>query len=246
MPSRSSVGSRALSPLAVVVLALLLEAPMHAYRMQQLIKGRHKDEVVNVAQRNSIYQAIDRLRRAELIAVRGTAKDAGRPERTVYEITAPGARAARDWLRNSLANPATEFPVFPAALAFLPLLPVDDVIERLAHRIEALADRLRRIDGELAAPEGPPRLLLVETEYQRALVLAERDWLLGLLGELRSGALSWSTTQFRHWLPGDPEAAGWTGAVDGSRAVGSGMVDGSGAGALEAQRDRDGAGLETQ
>lgn len=235
MPSRSSVGSRALSPLAVVVLALLLEAPMHAYRMQQLIKDRHKDEVVNVAQRNSIYQAIDRLRRAELITVRGTAKDAGRPERTVYEITAPGARAACDWLRNSLANPATEFPVFPAALAFLPLLPVDDVIERLAHRIEALADRLRRIDGELAAQEGPPRLFLVETEYQRALVVAERDWLLGLLGELRSGALSWSTTQFRHWLPSDPDAAGRTG-----------VVDGSGAGALEAQRDRDGAGLEAQ
>jgi DNA-binding PadR family transcriptional regulator len=226
MPSRSSVGSRALSPLAVVVLALLLEAPMHAYRMQQLIKERHKDEVVNVAQRNSIYQAIDRLRRAELITVRGTAKDAGRPERTVYEITAPGARAARDWLRNTLASPATEFPVFPAALAFLPLLPVDDVTERLAHRLEALDDRLRGIDGEPADAAGPPRLLQVETEYRRALLVAERDWLRGLLDELRSGALRWPTEQRRHRLPADPGA--------------------SGPGALEAQRDRDGAGLEAE
>jgi len=226
MPSRSSVGSRALSPLAVVVLALLLEAPMHAYRMQQLIKDRHKDEVVNVAQRNSIYQAIDRLRRAELITVRGTAKDAGRPERTVYEITAPGARAARDWLRNTLANPASEFPVFPAALAFLPLLPVDDVTERLAHRLEALDDRLQGIDGELVDATGPPRLLQVETEYRRALLVAERDWLRGLLDELRSGALRWHTEQRRHWLPAGPEA--------------------SGSGALEAQRDRDGAGLEAE
>ena len=224
MPSRSSVGSRALSPLAVVVLALLLEAPMHAYRMQQLIKERHKDEVVNVAQRNSIYQSIDRLRRAELITVRGTAKDAGRPERTVYEITAPGIRAARDWLRNSLANPATEYPVFPAALAFLPLLPVDEVVERLAYRLEALADTLCRIDGELADPAGSARLSLVETGYQRALLVAERDWLRGLLDELRSGALSW-----------DDEAS-----RNGQPAVGSGT------GALEAQRDLDGAGLEAE
>ena len=36
------------SPLALVVLALLYEAPMHPYRMQQLIKERGKDEVVNV------------------------------------------------------------------------------------------------------------------------------------------------------------------------------------------------------
>lgn len=226
MPSRSSVGSRALSPLAVVVLALLLEAPMHAYRMQQLIKDRHKDEVVNVAQRNSIYQAIDRLRRAELITVRGTAKDAGRPERTVYEITAPGARAARDWLRATLANPATEFPVFPAALAFLPLLPVDDVTERLAHRLEALDDRLRGIDGEQVDAAGPPRLIQVETEYRRALLVAERDWLRGLLDELRSGAFRWPTEQRRHRLPANPEA--------------------SGPGSPEAQRDGDGARLEAE
>lgn len=42
------------SPLALVVLAMLTEAPMHAYRIQQLIKLRGKDEVVNVKQRNSL------------------------------------------------------------------------------------------------------------------------------------------------------------------------------------------------
>ena len=33
------------SPLAFAVLALLIEAPMHPYRMQQLIKSRGKDQV---------------------------------------------------------------------------------------------------------------------------------------------------------------------------------------------------------
>ncbi|MGH3933445.1 MAG: hypothetical protein ACRDS1_00435 [Pseudonocardiaceae bacterium] len=57
------------SPLAFVVLALLAEAPMHAYRMQQLIKERGKDRVVNVARRNSVTQAVDLLLRDGSIAI---------------------------------------------------------------------------------------------------------------------------------------------------------------------------------
>ena len=36
------------SPLALAVLALLHEEPMHPYRMQRLIKDRGKDQVINV------------------------------------------------------------------------------------------------------------------------------------------------------------------------------------------------------
>jgi len=39
------------SPLALAVLVLLHEAPMHPYRMQRLIKDRGKDQVINVGQR---------------------------------------------------------------------------------------------------------------------------------------------------------------------------------------------------
>src|ERR687894_454267 len=49
------------STLATALLALLVEAPMHPYRMQQVIKERGQDQLVNVAQRNSVYQALDRL-----------------------------------------------------------------------------------------------------------------------------------------------------------------------------------------
>ena len=67
------------SPLALAVLALLIEAPMHPYRMQQLIRSRGKDQVINVRQRGSLYQTIDRLEREELIAPRpSSAARAGR------------------------------------------------------------------------------------------------------------------------------------------------------------------------
>src|SRR5436853_6766427 len=95
--------SRPRSPLALVVLSCLFEAPMHPYLMQQRIKERGKDQVANVAQPNSVYQAIERLRRDGLIAVRETSREERRPERTVYEMTEEGKRTLYQWVRTMLS-----------------------------------------------------------------------------------------------------------------------------------------------
>src|SRR3954469_9884176 len=102
------------STLAMMLLALLVEAPMHPYRMQQMIKERGQDQLVNVAQRNSVYQALERLGRDGLARPGGTTRDPGRPERTTYEVTEAGATALRQWLVEMLPTPAREFPEFPA------------------------------------------------------------------------------------------------------------------------------------
>jgi DNA-binding PadR family transcriptional regulator len=176
----------------MAVLSLVCEAPMHAYRMQQLIKERHKDDVINVAQRNSVYQTIDRLLRAGLIAVRETSRQENRPERTVYEPTDAGRETVREWVRTMLAMPAREFPEFPAALAFLPVLPPEDVRVAIEDRVSALAARLSELDNELT--EGGrflDRIFLVESEYQRAVLAAELDYARGLADDLRTGTLTW-------------------------------------------------------
>src|ERR1700721_886577 len=107
------------SPLWLVVLGLACEEPMHPYRMQTLIKQRGKDQVANVAQRNSVYQTIDALRRAGLIEIRETSRQERRPERSVYEATDEGRHALQSWVRAGLSTPAREFPEFPAALSVL-------------------------------------------------------------------------------------------------------------------------------
>ncbi|MEU5787621.1 helix-turn-helix transcriptional regulator [Micromonospora purpureochromogenes] len=191
------------SPLAMMVLALLVEQPMHAYRMQQLIQEREKQDVVNVAQRNSIYQAIERLRRDELVRVSHTARDERRPERTVYELTDAGRRTLDGWLAEALATPAREFPEFPAALSFLPLLPPAEAARQLERRAETLAARLREREAVLARVD-LPRLFLVEDEYRLALLRTELEWVRGLAADLRAGTLTWSG----EWL------AGWTGGAD--------------------------------
>src|SRR2546423_10953539 len=105
------------SPLALAILVLLHEAPMHPYRMQRLIKDRGKDQVINVEQRASLYQTINQLLRAGLIGFWETSRPEGFPERTLYKLTDKGHQAALDWLRDMLSTPAQEYPEFPAAVS---------------------------------------------------------------------------------------------------------------------------------
>lgn len=179
----------------MVVLSLLTEAPMHAYRMQQLIKERHKDEIVNVAQRNSVYQAIDRLLRAELIQVRHTDRDERRPERTVYEITDEGRETLVAWLREMLSTPSREFPDYPAALAFLPVLTMEDVTVQLRQRVAVLAARLAAAEAMATEAAWLAPVFLVEDDYRAAMIRAELDWTRSLLARLDSGEVSWSADE---------------------------------------------------
>ena len=170
---------------------------MHPYRMQQMIKQRGKDRIANVAARNSVYQTIDRLLRAELIAVRETSRDERRPERTVYELTDAGEAALRAWTSGMLSAPAREFPEFPAALASLMLLAPDDVAAQLGVREAALAAEVAQARAALAEFPELPRLFRLDDEYLLAVREAELAWVREVLAALRSGELTWSAEWIR-------------------------------------------------
>jgi DNA-binding PadR family transcriptional regulator len=123
-----------LTPVSIAVLALLAEQPMHAYRMQQLIKERGVDIVVNVRTRSGLHAAIDRLTRDGMIRVHAVERDSRYPERTVHELTPDGRDALLTALRTGIAAPAQEFPLFPAVVSFLHLLSPQDAREQLDRR----------------------------------------------------------------------------------------------------------------
>ena len=182
------------SPLALTVLALLHYRPLHPYGIQRLIKQWGKDQVVNVEQRTSLYRTIERLLAAGLIAVRETGRDPRYPERTVYEITDAGRQTARHWLEDMLAEPRQEYPEFPAALSHVLMLEPAELTEVLERRAQRLTAAMAALDANAAAEagQGLPRIAMLETEYQRAVLAAEARWVTQILGELRSGELSWS------------------------------------------------------
>ena len=180
------------SPLALTVLGMLGGGPLHPYAIQRRMKAWGKDHVVNVGQRANLYKTIDRLHQAGLITVRQTERDPGFPERTVYELTDEGLRQGREWLADMLSTPRNEFPEFPAALSFVFGLTAEEALAALERRASLLRESLARLDRELAAESGPPRLFLLETEYLRAVTAAEISWVDGVVKDLRKSALTWS------------------------------------------------------
>lgn len=209
MPGRATRAQRP-SPLGIVLLVLLEEAPMHAYRMQQLIKEREKDTVVNVASRNSVYQVLGRLERDGLVAVRETSRERRRPERTVYEITDAGRDEMHRWLVTALSEPRNEFPELPAALASVAVLTPAEAAGHLQARASRLRDTLAGTDPEaIAAEHGLPRVFVVEEEYKRAIAVAELAWLDKVVDDIRTGALTWDAAELRSsGLAEGPAASG--------------------------------------
>jgi DNA-binding PadR family transcriptional regulator len=190
-------GPRHQSPLALVLLALLSEEPMHAYRMRRLIKERGKDKIVNVDRSNSVYQAIERLRRSGLIRVRETSRGEGRPDRTIYEITDDGRTALQRGLATTLSTPAREFPEFPAALATMAATTPENVAGYLEERAATLTRRLDEVEADHKTDARTvPRLFLIEDEYGIAMARAELQWVRSLIGDLKRKELTWT----KEWL----------------------------------------------
>jgi DNA-binding PadR family transcriptional regulator len=185
------------SPLALAILGLLAYEPLHPYGMQQLLRHWGKHEVVNVGQRATLYKVIGRLREAGLIAVRGTARDQQYPERTVYALTDAGRQASLDWLRDMLATPRREFPEFPAALAFLPLIDPAETLALLRRRRELVTKELAHFESLIAETADLPRVSSLEVEYLHAVTTAELRWVDGLIRDLAAGHVQWSDAELR-------------------------------------------------
>jgi DNA-binding PadR family transcriptional regulator len=181
------------SGLALAVLALAVEQPMHPYRMQQLIKQRGKDEVINVGQRSQLYKTIDRLVRDGLLTAQATERDAARPERTVYAATDAGRRTAVEWTVAMLTAPRRDFPEFTAALAYLPVIEPPAALAALDARLADRRAERDRVRSALAtATSTLPRLVLVESEYALAHLETDVAWLEALVDDLRTGRLDWN------------------------------------------------------
>jgi DNA-binding PadR family transcriptional regulator len=185
------------SALGLIVLTQLAAEPMHVYRMQKMFEAQGKDRVVNVRSRASLYQTIERLERHGLVEVAETERVEGYPDRVIYRTTPAGREVAHEWLREMLRSGGDEYPEFIAALSIMFVLAPGDAREELERRAERLASELANAEGSVVgAPEGLPRLFLLEEEYRMTLLRAELEWLRDVIDDLRDERLTWS----EEWL----------------------------------------------
>jgi len=179
--------------LALAVLALLFERPMHPYEMAATLKERRKEESIKLRY-GSLYTVIELLVARGFIAAKETSRAGKRPERTIYTLTPSGLDELRDWLRELLRDPAKEYPQFEGALCLMPVLPPDEAVALLRQRALQLGGKVWQMEGQLAelaqqdifavtgAQDLPaplaqqkkfPPLFVVEAEYRVALIKAE-------------------------------------------------------------------------
>jgi DNA-binding PadR family transcriptional regulator len=175
------------TPLAIAVLALLEERPMHPYEMFQTLIARREDKLVKVRP-GSLYHTVSRLADQELVRAEGVDRAGNRPERTTYRITGRG----RDALRNRIAE-IVRRPIFPVALGELHNLPKPEVLALLRERIGILETELADADmlSAWAEEHVVPRRYWIALPYLRALLAAELTWVKEFTAELASGALEW-------------------------------------------------------
>jgi DNA-binding PadR family transcriptional regulator len=169
---------------------------MHPYELQRLIRERKKDEFLDL-KRGSLYHHIERLQRAGLIAPVETTREGRRPERTVYRLTALGERELLAWLRELLAQPGRDSIPFIAAVSFMGHLGHKDALDQLRNRTANLEAEIARLDAALEKlTPHLGRLLLLETEYVRAMRQAELEWVRSLIDDMRSRKLMWKPETF--------------------------------------------------
>jgi hypothetical protein len=95
-------------------------------------------------------------------------------------------------VRRLLSRPDPDTTLFVAALSFVACLSRDQVREALQVRAGALTQQVLALDEALAAiPESLPRLLIIETEYERGRLAAEREWVQAVIADIESARLEW-------------------------------------------------------
>lgn len=181
-----------LSPLSMTVLELLHEKPMHPYEIQHHVTERGLDDVIKL-RAASLYSTVDRLAKDGLIEQVETSREGRRPERTVYQITEEGLDRFMESLRQMLAQPEREYPLFAVGLAFIATFPMEEAIRLLEFRIVRLESEVAAGEAMLAGTlrSGIPRILLVEGEFGHALRIAELNKTKELVDEMKSGRLTW-------------------------------------------------------
>jgi DNA-binding PadR family transcriptional regulator len=185
MAKRRKVGNL----LALSLLSLLAQQPMYPYEMAQTLRARGKDKNFKINW-GSLYTVVNNLEKYGFIEEAGTVREGRQPERTTYQITAQGLAELRDWLAELLSVPEDENSAFVTALSEGGILPPDRVIKLLTIRLATLDKDNAAHQADLKLwSERLPRMLLLETEYQLAMRLAEAKWVRGVLRELVEGTL---------------------------------------------------------
>jgi DNA-binding PadR family transcriptional regulator len=194
--------------LALAVLSLLTERPMHPYEMAAMMRQRGLASTVKL-NFGALYAVIETLHRLALIVPMETRRQGRHPERTIYATTEAGRAEFFDWLRVLIRTPAIEYTQFVAGLALIAHLSPLEAVALLEDRMHSLSEKIeeQHSDLETGKQRGVDRLFLIEDEYRLAQLESERGWIQKLIGEIRDGTLTETSDDILRWKVTRPDLA---------------------------------------
>ncbi|MHC3002998.1 helix-turn-helix transcriptional regulator [Gordonia sp. GN26] len=184
--------STPLGPVAILVLGLLLERPMHPYEMVQTTVARREDRLAKF-RAGTLYHAVDRLAENGSIEVQEVRREGNRPERTVYAITEAGRGALTENLERILETRPEEYPELYLALSEAHGLPRDRVVELLERRVATMRADLADVEAAVAEfrSRGKPEMFFLDGGCRIATLTAQIAWLDDLVERLRTHRIEW-------------------------------------------------------
>ncbi|RCW50817.1 PadR family transcriptional regulator [Paenibacillus prosopidis] len=187
--------------LALAILSLLNERPMHPYEIGVTMRQRGLSDSIKL-NTGSLYAVIDALLKNKQIQPVETLREGKHPERTIYEPTEEGRSEFFDWLRTLLRIPVKEYPQFAAGLSFLAHLTPAEALDLLKERSGTLAIQIQdvRHSMEMTRALGIDRLFVIEQEYSLALLESECNWLQQLMNDIENGVLAERTEDQWNWI----------------------------------------------
>lgn len=184
---------RPANTLALAVLGLLLEQPMHPHAMARALRERGMERAFKLTT-GSLYDTVRALTRDGWIEADGTEQVGNRPARTVYRHTPVGRHGFTEWLDELIREPSPEYPRFLSAVGYLGALGRVRAAGALRARAAALRARIAEgAEAYRAAREDhhAPRLFVIEAEYAAAMADAELAWVERTADEIERGTLTW-------------------------------------------------------
>ncbi|QHW33923.1 PadR family transcriptional regulator [Paenibacillus rhizovicinus] len=195
--------------LALAVLSLLNEKPMHPYEMSATMKQRGIPDVIKL-NNGSLYSVVEALLRQGWIIPLETQREGRHPERTIYAPTEAGRLGFHDWIRELIYEPVKEYPHFPAAMSFIGHIPPLETVELIERRIGFIRKSVaeRRAGIEFSRTHGLSRIFLMEAEFIVHQMEAELSWLLAFREDIKNGSLTEQSDGDMIWhmtVPSDEE-----------------------------------------
>ncbi|MBS1672912.1 MAG: PadR family transcriptional regulator [Actinobacteria bacterium] len=183
----------ALTPLGVMVLALLREGDMHPYEMVRLLRARRGDRMLTITT-GALYHTVGRLHEQGLIEEVGVDRAGNRPERTTYSVTEAGSAAVGTWVRHELGG-VSRLATFRVALAEAHNLDRAEAVDLLTQRLVLLREELAAIAAirEKADARGVPAQYTIELARHQVLLEAEVAWFDDLIPRIASPDFAWGS-----------------------------------------------------